>query len=246
MLTSSKGIVLRAVKYGDTSVVATVFTRNYGLLSFLVKGVRTMQKKGRQGKAGLLQPSTILNMSWLHKPDSSLHYFKEFEADYLYMHLQEDVVKNSIALFSIECILRLLPQQAPQSELFDFTEEYFQELDRLPGADVSNFPLYFLIQCSAYLGYSPIGEYCEETPYLNLQEGGYTAQPPVSRPLMTDEDAMAIDALRRISKLQDSQRVKLNSDIRFRLLEWYISFLHRHTDHMGSINSLPILRLILR
>ncbi|NBO56051.1 MAG: DNA repair protein RecO, partial [Actinobacteria bacterium] len=39
-LHKTKGLVLRAVKYGDTSLVVTVFTELFGLQSYIVSGVR--------------------------------------------------------------------------------------------------------------------------------------------------------------------------------------------------------------
>ncbi len=50
-LHKTKGIVLRTVKYGETSMIITMFTELFGLQSYLVNGVRTSSKKGkRQGK----------------------------------------------------------------------------------------------------------------------------------------------------------------------------------------------------
>ena len=40
MISKTKGIVLRTVKYGETSVVVTIFTELFGLQSYLVNGVR--------------------------------------------------------------------------------------------------------------------------------------------------------------------------------------------------------------
>ena len=59
MIHKTKGIVLRAVKYGETSLVVTIFTELFGLQSYLVNGVRTPTKKGT-AKANLFQPAAML------------------------------------------------------------------------------------------------------------------------------------------------------------------------------------------
>jgi DNA repair protein RecO (recombination protein O) len=41
MLHKTKGLVLRAVKYGETSLVVTMFTELFGVQSYMVNGVRT-------------------------------------------------------------------------------------------------------------------------------------------------------------------------------------------------------------
>ena len=37
MITTTQGIVLRSIKYGETSLVCTVFTRLYGVQTYLVQ-----------------------------------------------------------------------------------------------------------------------------------------------------------------------------------------------------------------
>ena len=41
MLQKTKGMVLRNVKYGETSLIVTIFTEMLGIQSYLVNGVRT-------------------------------------------------------------------------------------------------------------------------------------------------------------------------------------------------------------
>lgn len=47
MISKTKGIVLRSVKYGETSLIVTIFTELFGLQSYLVNGVRQASKKRR-------------------------------------------------------------------------------------------------------------------------------------------------------------------------------------------------------
>ena len=172
MLQKTRGIVLRSVKYGDSSLVTTVFTASFGVQTYMIQGVRS--NKVRNNRSGLLQPGSLLDMVVYNRPQQSIQRIKEFQPAYLYTTLQEEIVKNSIALFSVELLLRLLPEHAPMPELFDFSIHYFQELDKLSVSDVANFPLYFIIHCSRFLGYDIKGNYSADTPHLNLHEGGFT------------------------------------------------------------------------
>jgi DNA repair protein RecO (recombination protein O) len=58
-LHKTKGLVLRTVKYGETSIIVTIFTELFGVQTYLVNGVRSSSKKGA-GKAGLFQPAACL------------------------------------------------------------------------------------------------------------------------------------------------------------------------------------------
>lgn len=243
MLQKTNGIVLRSVKYGDSSLVTTIFTSLYGVQSYMVQGVRSA--KTSQNRAGSFQPGMLLEMVVYLQPQKNLQRIREFQFSYLYNGLQENVVKNSIVIFSVELLLRLLPEHAPLSELFDFAHEYFISLDKMSVPDTSNFPLYFIIQCSRALGYELKGNYKADTPHLNLREGGYSEQPPAVMPFALDEDARALDQLLRAADYDMLRQIEMNGAMRMRLIEWYVSFLQLHTQHMGNIRSLPVLRAIL-
>ena len=48
MLLSTPGLVLHTTPYADTSVVAKVFTRQLGVRSYIIKGVRSRTGKVKQ------------------------------------------------------------------------------------------------------------------------------------------------------------------------------------------------------
>lgn len=243
MIQQTKGIVLRSIKYGETSLICSIFTRDHGVQSYLVQGVRT--SKSRQNKAGLLQPATLLDLIVYQKASGNLQRIKEMQPDYIYHSLHEEVIKNSVALFSVELLLKLLPEHAPLPELYDFARSYFERLDRLPLASVANFPLYFAIQCGRYLGYDIRGRFSQETPHLNLHDGAFTHHTPMTRPFVSEEEAKAMDALLNASQIEDLLQVEMNATMRFNLLDWQLGFLLQHTQHLGTIKSLAVLRAIL-
>jgi DNA repair protein RecO (recombination protein O) len=245
MLASTQAIVLRSIKYGETSLVVTMFTRVFGVQAYLVQGIRVASAKGRSSRAGLLQPATLLDVVAYRLPGQHLQRLREFTPAHLYTSLQSEVVKNSIALFSVELLLRLIPQEAEHPELFDLAFEYFQKLDAFPANAVANFPLYFIIMCSRALGYELAGEYSQGTPNLNLREGGFTADAPVVRPFVADEEAAAIARVLAVQRMEDLAAIEMNAGMRFRLIDWYLEFLHQHTQHLGQIKSLGVLRTIL-
>jgi DNA repair protein RecO (recombination protein O) len=245
MISTTQSIVLRATRYGETSLISVQFTRIFGVQSFIIQGVRSAAGRGRSGRAGLLQPGIVLDITIYQKPGASLQRLKEFTPALIYSTVHEDVRKSSIALFSVEVLLRLLPEAAPLPELFDFTRDYLQALDRAPAGAVGNFPLYFALECSRYLGYELNGFYNEHTPYLNLAEGGFSAHPPLEGTRVTSGDAAALAQLMRVACFEELKNVALNGESRQRLLEWFLDFLARHTDHMGTVRSLAVLHAIL-
>jgi len=243
MIQQTKGIVLRVIKYGETSLICNIFTRTYGVQSYLLQGVRSA--KSRQNKTAFLQPASLLDLVVYQKPTGNLQRIKELQPDYIYTSLQEEVVKNSIALFSVEMLLRLLPEAAPAPELYDFSRGYFEWLDRLPVKQLANFPLFFVIQCGRFLGYNVSGRFSEHTPFLSFEDGAFTAIPPETRPLLSSQEAAALDKILLVENIAQLDDVAMNGVMRTNVLDWYLEFLHRHTQHLGQIKSLAILRAIL-
>jgi DNA repair protein RecO (recombination protein O) len=243
MLHKTNGIVLRSVKYGDTSLVTTVFTHLYGLQTYMVQGVRSTSPS--KNRAAYFQPGMLLELVVHQQPLKNMQRIREYQAAYIYGSLRQDVVKNAIALFSVEILLRLLPEHAPMAALFDTAFHYFKSLDRDELPKVANYPLYFVIQCSRIFGYDIKGRYTPGTPHLDQQEGGFTSEAPAVPPYTYFEDAEVLDKLLQVAELHDVSGVQMNAAMRLRLTDWYISYLQLHTQHMGNIKSLTVLRTIL-
>ena len=243
MLQNTRGIVLRSVKYGETSLITSVFTESQGVQSYMVQGVRT--SKAKTNKAALLQPATLLELVIYQKPQVNLQRIKEYQYAHIYTSLQEDIVKNSIALFSVELLLRLLPEHAQQPELFRFSFEYFKLLDKMEIVSVANFPIYFIIQCGHLMGYEIRGTYSNITPYLSLQDGAYTEHLPPMGPHLQDDEARALSALLSVEDPAKLKDIHMNATARYHIMDWYIAFLHQHTQHLGSIRSLAVLQAVL-
>ena len=138
----TKGIILRTVKYGETSLVVTIFTEQLGLQSYLVNGMRQVSSKGTS-KAAFFQPSAILDLVTYHNEFKNLQRLKEFKWAYLYQHILSDVMKNAVALFMIELLTKCLKQPEANAELFYFVEDALLHLDTANEKVTGNFPLFF-------------------------------------------------------------------------------------------------------
>lgn len=245
MLEKTRGIVLKSVKYGESSLVTTVFTELYGLQSYMVRGVKGSKKQ--QSRSGLFQPASILDFIADHKPQRGLQYIRECQPFYIYSSLSEHIARSSIAIFCAELLQKLIPQHEPFPDLFEFTVDFLVSLDRDASVSVGNMPLFFMLQCGRYTGYNIAGTYSDQTPYLNAQEGMFTSTPPPpgNSLLLTPEDVAAFARICNVRNVQMAAGIPMNAGMRNRLMDWYIEFLQLHTQHLGPLKSPEILRTIL-
>ena len=67
MLVNTKGIVVKTINYGETSVIATIYTEQLGLRTYMLKGVRSGRSK-RKGNIYQLMQFLDMIVNWGHSP----------------------------------------------------------------------------------------------------------------------------------------------------------------------------------
>jgi DNA repair protein RecO (recombination protein O) len=247
MTHKTNGIVLRAVKYGETSLVVTIFTELFGVQAYMVNGVRNNSKNG--GKAAMYQPAAILEMEVYHNEQKNMQRIKECSWAFLYRNILADVVKNSIALFMVELLYKTLKQPEQNSSLFYFCEHALQELDVASNAVAANFSLYFTLQLSHFFGFR-ISDLDAKTQqdnniYLDLQEGIFTTAAPGHSWFLEDEDARITSELLRIMQPAELEQIKMNHLKRRSLLNKYLEYYALHIPDFGQMKTLMVMQEVL-
>ncbi len=240
----TSGIVLRTVKYGETSVIVTIFTELFGVQSYLVNGVRTSSKKGT-GKANLFQPASILDMIVYHNELKQLQRIKEFRWNFLYQHILSDVRKNAVALFMVELLTKCLKQPEANPDLFHFAEDSFLHLDGASDAVTANFPLFFALHLPVFFGFRFSDNYSERYPFLDLREGEFIKDQPGHPHFLDDKQAFVTSQLLKVQQPEELEDIKLNHDFRRNLLFVYETYYALHIQDFGTMRTLPVLREIL-
>ena len=91
MVEKTSAIVLHQLKYTETGIVVQVYTRKFGRLSFLVKGMRN-KKAGKHNVH--FQPLSILDLVIYYKESRGMQILKEFSVSYLPLDIQSNVKKS--------------------------------------------------------------------------------------------------------------------------------------------------------
>lgn len=243
MTHKTKGIVLRTIKYGETSVVVTIFTELFGVQTYLVNGVRTAKKSS--AKANHFQPAAILDMIVYHNDLQSMQRIKEFKWDYLFDRVLSDVIKNSIALYMVELLQKCLPQPEQNTPLFYFCEDVLIQLDKANKAVTANFALYFSLQLTHFFGFKMNDDFNEQQNILDLQEGSFVRTHPAHPNFIEGELAMITSQLLKVMQPFELEDVKLHHDKRRLLLQHYQDYYALHIANFGKMKTLMILHEVL-
>ena len=242
----TKGIVLRAVKYGETSLVVTILTELFGVQSYIVSGVRTSGKKG-SGKANLFQPTAILDLVVYHNELKHLNRIKEFKWSHLYQHIFSDVPKNAVALFMVELLTKCLKQPEANTDLFHFCEDAFVHLDESGGSVMANFSLFFALHLAGFFGVtpSPLKNFDTGKIYFDLNEGEFSDQHPDHPHFLEGKQAEVTNELLKVRQPSELEDIKLNHEFRRQLLIAYETFYAMHIQDFGTMKTLPVLQEVL-
>lgn len=243
MVHKTKAVILRTVKYGETSIICTAFTSIFGLQSYLVKGIRKTTKRS-SGSINYFQPGSILQMEVYHNPLKQLQYIKEYQWSHLYNSVFFDVVKNSMIQFMVELILKTVKEPEANSELFDLIESSFIAIDQQDQKDAVNIPLYFILHLAKILGFQINGKYDADHTILDFEEGSFSSEIPAHDRYLANEDAAISYKLLNHKNIHEPVEISLNRIRRRDLLKSYQLFLAIHIEDFSELKSFSLLQQI--
>lgn len=243
MTHKTKGIVLRSIKYGETSLVVTIFTELLGIQTYMVNGVRTSKKSS--AKANHFQPTSVLDLVVYHSENKSMQRVKEFSWAVLYSDLLSDVIKNSIASYMAELIQKCLKQPESNTELFGFCEESFMQLDKATKVVAANFALFFTLHLTHFFGFRMTDNFSPANQVLDLQEGNFIDHQPTHPHFIDGRYAELTAQLLKVMQPHELEEFKLNQETRRNLLIRYLEYYALHIPDFGQMKTLMVMHEVL-
>lgn len=154
MLIKTDAIILKSMKYRDTSKIVTVYSREYGKLQCLAKGARS--NKSKFGAS--LEPLTHSQLLLYKKEHRELHLLSQGTVLTHFKKIVTSLLHLSFAFGVAELVHRSTPYEEKNHQLFELVLQTLQELD---GTDEPEKYFYaFQIQWAAFMGFAPSLETC--------------------------------------------------------------------------------------
>ena len=240
MLIKTRGIIFRAIKYSETSIIADIFTEEKGLRSFIISGVRSKKAKV---SASILQVMTLVDLVAYFRDDRDLHRIKEIKVEQVYTSLPFDIVKGAVGLFMVELARKTIQESEENRKLFTFLFESFRLLDTTEKS-VANLHLSFMIELSAFLGFLPGGDYVGETSIFDLKEGLFIDERPQHFHYLNKNQSELLNRFLNIA-IWESHTIKIDRINRKELLNNLLLFYGLHIENFQKINAHQILEEVL-
>lgn len=239
MHVATEGIVLHFLKYGESSVITTVFTREYGRQSYMVNASRNRKSKN---KAGLLQPCFLVDIEAYQKKTRDIQRVKTLKSNRVYQNIPFDITKSTQAIFLAEVLYKTIREQESYPELYDFIKNALLYFD-LMEEGWANFHLFFLLRLSHYMGFMPDTTKVGADGWFDMRKGEIVPFEP-SHPMFAHKEAT--EYIIQLSKLQINELAQLNvsRSMREYLLSILLNYFQLHFEDLGEIKSVKVLKEI--
>lgn len=237
MITKTRGIVLRSVRFGESSLIVDVLTKSSGRVSFMVHIPKT--SKGKIKKQ-YFQPMTLLDFEYDFRQRTNLQRIKDVRVSLPYSSIPIDPAKSCISLFLSEFIYYATRNEQENPTLFTYISTSLEWLDNA-YEDFANFHLVFMMRLGKFLGFHPFLEDFTPGCFFDLRNGCFTLSMPLHTDFLNAADAGHLYNLMRMN-FDTMKLFKLSHDDRNRITEIVLRYYKLHLPNMPELQSFDILR----
>ena len=131
MLVKTNAIVLSKIKYGDHDVIVKCYTKNRGIVSYLLRGI--LKSKKSNSKIAYYQSLSQLEIEENFKINQTLHYITDVKLSVPYKSMHTNVLKAAIVMFLSEVLTTTLREEEANLSLYDTSQSDLPYLNLRSG-----------------------------------------------------------------------------------------------------------------
>jgi DNA repair protein RecO (recombination protein O) len=173
MIVKTEGIVLKSFDFRETSRIATFFTRDFGKVKGVLKGIRRDPRKF----ASSVEKFSLNEIVYYRYRNSDIHLVSHCDMKDFFSGLRLDLERMTAASYAAELIDALMPVEERNLEIYGLMQAFLQSLQTTP--DVAKLIQTFQIKILSLSGFQPHLEACVrcsqnvgEAPRFSLRLGG--------------------------------------------------------------------------
>ncbi len=154
MILKAEAFVLKTFNYRETSKIAIFYSREFGKINGLLKGIRKDFKKFITS----LEPGSLNDLIFYKSRGSGLHLVGQCDLKKDFMELRSDLKKSLSAKYVLELVNSIMPSEDKNEEVFKLLNTFLKELSESSEAE----KLIFIFQIKILLlsGFKPHLDSC--------------------------------------------------------------------------------------
>ena len=155
MLTKTDAIVLKSMKYADTSKIVTFYTRQYGKLKGIAKGARS--NKSKFGSS--LETGMHISLMVYKKEQRELHLISQADILSRFKRIHNELERMSAALGVLELVDKVTHGEEEHAALFALVLDTLRTIEAAQKNYVT--PVFaFQLRLAALFGFAPALDHC--------------------------------------------------------------------------------------
>ena len=218
MIVRTEAIVLRTIKYGETSRIATLFTEEKGKLAVIAKGAR--RPNSRFGST--LQPMSYVQVVFHYKASRNIQTLGESTHVHVFNGIAGRLESLTYGLRMVELVYALMQEEERNPSVLELLVEVLGRLNHA-STPTANLFFFFQLRLATLLGFAPHFDR-EETDripesggVLILDTGAIRASNPGNQPCVRPVSRRALRAFAIFA------RASLDAILRMRMGERTLS-----------------------
>ncbi|MAG59696.1 DNA repair protein RecO [Candidatus Woesebacteria bacterium] len=149
---STEGIILARRNFGEADRIVAIFSKAYGKISAIAKGVRRPTSR----KRGSLELFNKVHL--LLAKGKSMDIITDVETKETYQGWRKDLTKVAVAYHFCEVVNKLTAEHQEHKEIFDLLTDSFSELTKISQDGLRAFVQSFKVKVLEELGFLERGK----------------------------------------------------------------------------------------
>ena len=150
MIVKSRAVVLREVRYRDQSKIVTLYTREFGRLTAVLKGARNPKSR----LSGIVTAGNVIDTVLYRRPEREIQFLSDASLVSCPMTAEADIGRFGVLYSIIDLVRRSTEHGGPSHSLFALLESTLLELNR-EGASCRRLHAWFLLRFISLEGFAP-------------------------------------------------------------------------------------------
>ncbi|OFX79144.1 MAG: hypothetical protein A2X12_03805 [Bacteroidetes bacterium GWE2_29_8] len=236
-LFNTKGIVIAQYRLNDRNVIYKIYTRMFGLQSYILT-------KGSTLHTNILQPLNIVDLVVTRRQNTNFQQIKEIKAEVLYNSIPYSELKRTIMLFLSEVLCKSIKDSDNDTFLFDYISDSLVSFDK-ENEGFINFHLIFLIHLTKFLGFFPLNNYSKDTCIFDISAGLFVSKISNHSVYIGGVEASLLSTIIELDSCDTCIQLNINNKERKNILYAILQYYKLHIMGNMNINSRQILEEIL-
>lgn len=166
----TEAIVIKTFDFRETSIIATLYTKEFGKINGILKGIKTAPPKF----ASTLEPFSLNEIIFYKKKDSGLHLVSQCDLKDNYVFIRNDLTKVTLASMMMELVDTLMPAEEVNSDVFDLSINCLKAMSEL--SYIEKVVTIFKIKLLTFSGFKPHFDSCISCGSRIIDQGKFSIE----------------------------------------------------------------------